>query len=145
MMSSPRGSYLNLQPLRIPDGWTVVFNKFENIDPESVSKSDEDTWLFAFSEDILYIRSEASRKQNKQLELQTLGIDLGWYPEGDPNGSFTLYAILNEDWENPLLTFSSRCKDDIVRTLEKWLFVEFMPKHFINEEIFRKNHRGSKP
>ena len=50
------------------------------------------TWLFAFSEDILYIRSETSRKQNKQLELQTLGIDLGWYPEGDPNGSFTLYA-----------------------------------------------------
>lgn len=144
-MSAQRGSYLNLQPLRIPDGWTVVFNKFEDIDPESVSKSDKDTWLFAFSEDILYIRSETSRKQNKQLELQTLGIDLGWYPEGDPNGSFTLYAILNEDWEKPLLTFSSRCKDDIVRTLEKWLFVEFMPKHFINEEIFRKNHRGSKP
>ena len=144
-MSALRGSYQNLQPLRIPEGWTVVFNKFEDTDPESVPKSDEDTWLFAFSEDILYIRSETSRKQNKQLELQTLGLDLGWYPEGDPNGSFTLYAILNENWESPLLTFSSRCKDDIVHTLEKWLFVDFMPRNFINEEIFRKNHKVLRP
>lgn len=144
-MFTRRGGCQSLQPLRIPGGWTVVFNNFYDIDPKAVPKSDDDTWLFAFSEDILYIRSETARKQNGHTERQTLGIDLGWYPEGDPNGSFTLYAILNEDWENPLLTFSSRCKDDIVRTLEKWLFVEFMPKHFINEEIFRKNHRGSKP
>ena len=143
-MSAGRGSYQNLQPLRIPSGWTVVFNNFEDIDPEAVSRSDEDTWLFTFNEDILYIRSEASQKQNKQLEQQTLGIDLGWYPDGDPDGSVTLYAILNNDWVNPLLEFSSRSKDDIVHTLEKWLFVEFMPRHFINEEIFRKNHRVSK-
>ncbi len=40
-MSALRGSYQNLQPLRIPEGWTVVFNKFKDIDPESVPKSDE--------------------------------------------------------------------------------------------------------
>ena len=36
---------------------------------------------------------------------QMVHIDLGWYPDGDPDGSYRLVAILNDDWENPPVQF----------------------------------------
>ncbi len=131
----------NMQPLRIPTGWTVLFNKLENIEPEELSNQDR-TWLFTFNEDILYLYTKTQRKRNNQIEEQKLGIDLGWYPDGDPNGSFQLVAILNDNWSFPLLQFSSRSKKDVVDMLEQWLFQEFMPPNsFIDEEVFRRNHQ----
>lgn len=124
-----RENYKNLQPLRIPEGWTVGLNKFEDIDPETLSAGNK-VWLYAFNEDILQISCKLKRKRNDDIEKQELIIDLGWYPDSDPNGSFTLLAILNENWDKPLLKFSSRSKDEIVKTLEKWLFVDFMPTRY---------------
>ena len=125
--------YQRLQPLRIPVGWTVGLNKFEDIDPETLPADDE-AWLSSFTEDILQIYSKLGRRRNDELEKQELIIDLGWYPEGDPDGEFTLRAIMDRDWYEPLLEFSSRSKDEIVKTLEKWLFVDFMPIRFIDKE-----------
>lgn len=73
-------------------------------DVESIELFSEDRlWLFAYTEDIFYIYTNISRKKNKELERQTLAIDLGWYPDGKLNGRFRLLAILNDNWENPLL------------------------------------------
>lgn len=129
----------NIQPLRIPGGWTVAFNKLEDVEPEELSPEDE-RWPGSFVEDILYIYRDCLRKKKKQLERQRLGIDLGWYPDGDPAGSFLLQAVLNDNWMSPLLEFTSRSKKDVVNMLEKWLFSEFMYSGFIEENIFRKNH-----
>lgn len=125
-----------VQPLRIPGGgWTILFNKLEVIEPEEVPEEDR-KWLFTFTEDILYMYVDTSRKGEKQK----LAIDLGWYPDGDPAGSFCLQAVLNDNWEFPLLKYSSRSKRDVVSMMEKWLFQEFAPPRFIEEDVFRKNH-----
>lgn len=133
-------TYLNLQPLRIPPNWTMKLNKLEDIDPETLSPEDE-TWLFAFNEDIIYLESKITRERNNQTEEQKLTVDLGWYPDGEPDGNFLLQAVLNEDWLDPLMKFSSRNKDEIVKTLEKWLWEDFMPIRFIDGEYFHKNHK----
>lgn len=133
-------TYLNLQPLRIPPNWTMKLNKLEDIDPETLPLDDEN-WLFAFNEDILFLESKISRKQGDQTEEQTFIIDLGWYPDGDPSGNFILQAVLNNDWNDPLMKFSSRNKDEIVKTLEKWLWKDFMPLRFIDEEYFHQKHK----
>lgn len=140
MIDRKNVTYLNLQPLRIPPNWTMVINKLEDIDPETLSPDDEN-WLFAFNEDIIYMESKITRKRNKQIEQQELAVDLGWYPDGEPDGKFRLQAVLNSDWNDPLLDYSSRNKDEIVQTLEKWLWVDFMPVRFIDEEYFHKTHK----
>lgn len=132
--------YLSLQPLRIPPNWTMKLNKLKDIDPQTLAPDDE-IWLFAFNEDIISMESVITRKQNKQSEEQKLIIDLGWYPDGEPEGNFILQAVLNEDWVDPLMKFSSRSKNEIVKTLEKWLWEDFMPVRFIDEEYFRKTHK----
>ena len=133
-------SWMSLQPLRIPLGWTIGINKLENLEPQELSGDDE-SWLYDFTEDILWIHRTNQRKKNKQFEEQTLSIDLGWYPDGDPAGSFRLVAILNDNWDSPLLEFSSRSKQEVVEMMEQWLFQEFMPPYFIEEENFRKRSR----
>lgn len=116
-----------------------MFNQFAALDPETLPPDDQ-RWI-GFGEDILYMYTDHRRKRNKQVETQRVSIDLGWYPDSAPEGTFRLEAILDDDWENPLLTFASRSKQEIVDTLEIWLFREFMPNYFIEEEIFRRNHR----
>lgn len=139
-MSSPY--YKNLQPLRITSGWTVEYNKFMDIEPEELNKND-DKWLFIFVEDILQIKTNLTHNVNKQIKQQQLIIDLGWYSDGDPSGNFRLVTILNNNWEFPLLQFTSRSKKDIVDTLEYWLFEIFCNIYFIeNEQNFRKYYKN---
>lgn len=139
-MNEQTERYRNFQPLRIPGGWTMVYNKFRDIDPQTLSPEDE-KWLSAFNEDILLLNYKLVRKRNKQTEEQEIAVDLGWYPDGEPDGKFRLQAIMNKDWNDPLLDYSSRNKDEIVKTLEKWLWVDLMPVRFIDEEYFHKTHK----
>ena len=132
--------YRSFQPLRIPGGWTVIYNKFENIDPETLAAEDE-KWLSAFNEDILLLNYKLVRERNKHTKEQEIAVDLGWYPDGEPGGKFRLQAVLNRDWNDPLFDFSSRNKDEITQTLEKWLWVDLMPVRFIDEEYFHKTHK----
>jgi hypothetical protein len=73
-----------LQPLRIPAGWEIVFNKFLEVDIEDCFV-DSENWL-DFTEDITYLR-----RKNRRYNI---GIDLGWYPNTDPQGHFMLRLFL---------------------------------------------------
>jgi hypothetical protein len=97
----------SLQPLRIPSGWQISFNIFMEIDPLLQDINNFDPGL-DFSQDLLQIN-------NLQKDIT---VDLGWYPDHDPTGEYKISVIKNTDWENPLSTFSSRSKDEIVSKIE---------------------------
>ncbi len=73
-------------PLRVPGGWIVARNHFFDVAPADVLNGDQ--LGFPFVEDILQLR-------NDQLRMT---LDLGWHPDGDPNGSFRLRLI---QWDAP--------------------------------------------
>ena len=64
----------------------VAQNHFFDIDPADTL--DGDRLDFPFVEDILQLRNDKLR----------MTLDLGWYPDGDPNGSFRLLLI---QWDPP--------------------------------------------
>jgi hypothetical protein len=100
-----------LQSLRIPSGWKVSWNTFTEFDPLEITGADDENW-WLFDEDLLQL--ECSHKN--------LILDLGWY--GGKNlitGNYGLYLIQNQDWENPLLKFLSKNKDEIVSKIESVL------------------------
>jgi hypothetical protein len=84
-------------------GWTVEFNNFFECNPEDC----EDFWSI-FNEDLLQLK-------NNKFDLT---IDLGWCPDGDPNGKYILYFIIHGNWRNPLEVFESRSTKDIVDKIE---------------------------
>lgn len=102
---------LSLQPLRIPDGWTVEQNQFFELTPGTEVHLEGvlggDPWEL-FVEDMLQI---THAKHDYTL-------DLGWYPESDPRGRFRVVLIHREDWEKPHMKFESRDKQAVIAAIE---------------------------
>lgn len=105
------------------------YNRFEDLDIEQLPPLDKDTC------GLLSIKSELTRVRDDEAEKQELLIYLELYPNGDPDGEFALWAALNRDRYDPLLEFSTRDKEEIAETLEKWLWEDFYPVRFIGNDF----------
>ena len=101
---------LDLQKFNIPKPivWTVLYNNFFDIDPQNI---ENDVLWNNFTKNLLQIKS-----QYKDLLL-----DLGWYPEMNPNGNYCIKLIENNNWEKPLLNIKSQNKNEIVKNIENIL------------------------
>jgi hypothetical protein len=85
-----------LVPLRIPSGWTVAFNRFEEAGPPSAMSAEErDAHLTA---DLL------------SLERGELAVDLGWAPAGDPGGAYAL-RVVRGSWDDIAVRFDHPSAD----------------------------------
>ncbi|WP_143169207.1 hypothetical protein [Vibrio quintilis] len=81
-MSNRMEQCMVLVPLRIPEGWEVKWNHFYDIRAEE--QIPEDGFLdYPFYEDMLYMTNQG----------RMLAIDLGWYPDSDPEGSYHLLLL----------------------------------------------------
>ena len=120
-----------LQPLRIPPGWKMMWSKLECQEPETLDPEDR-AWLFTYVEDMVYLVREG--------RTQTLALDLGWYPDGDPQGAYRLEAILDNNWNDPLLSLTTRSTREVTETMERWLFSYFPACGPVHEASFRKQH-----
>ncbi len=132
------GWWKKLYPIRIPAGWSLIFHKLEMLEPDEIDKEDR-AWLFHFVQDILYMEKKYCYRENKQQKEQVIGIDLGWYPDGDPEGAYRLFAVLDHNWEEPILEYTSRSTREIVDIIEFWLY-QYFSSSLIDEHIFRKYH-----
>ncbi len=107
-----------LQPLRIPAGWHADYNEFFDVEPDHTAEAFSGSWLY-FKEDMLQLTHPEWR----------LLLDLGWYPEFQPEGSFLLQLIqlmddveqMPEAWWHPLATYRSLSRHTIVAMIEAWL------------------------
>lgn len=110
---------MNLQPLKIPSGWTVEWNLLTETDPT------EDA-IHQFTGSSLLLISSHTRLK---------AIDVSWQPEGDINGEYQLQVIcllpkFNSKtntieyigvWETPELKFSTKNRLELVDKLNHLL------------------------
>jgi hypothetical protein len=101
---------IKLQPFRIPSNWEVSYNSFTELDPVNLGKKPGE-WI-NFTENLLQI---------KNIRYNIL-LDVGWYPEGDPNGSYGVELIKDNDWQNPLVSFNTANKKEVVEKIELLLW-----------------------
>ncbi len=105
-----------IKKLNILDG-VITWNSFD-LD-ENRSFDDQE---FLLTEDMLQI---------------TFGdrftLDVGWQPDLDPKGSFVVYAIQDEDWDNPLLKKTCNTFSELKKTIEDTaIFIDKMRKSGID-------------
>lgn len=132
--------YEEYQPLRISSDWRVERSLFFAVDPS------EDTMSY-FTKYLLYLSND-SRNQY---------IQLGWFPEDDPNGEYVLEVfhikrrydnyhkeVLPEvDYTNPHLVFKSKKRLEVVAKIEHLMFfldtyndpTIFKSKGIVDEEM----------
>lgn len=107
-----------LQPLRISQDWQVAYNQFFDVEPDSTTQAYNGSW-WHFKEDMLQLT-------NSQRGLL---LDLGWYPEHQPDRCFRLVLIQftsNEDdmiaaWNHAFAAYESPLRHEVVMTIEAWL------------------------
>lgn len=112
MTRDNRVSALPLVALRLPAGWSVVFNVFHPISPEDARADAALAGLLC--EDLLSLERRSGAGE------VDLFVDLGWLPDGDPNGGYRL-KLLHVDREAPLARCASRDWRTIAATIDRWL------------------------
>lgn len=78
----------------------------QDLDPQKVPPDDEDAWL-DFVQDLVYIHYG-----------DTFGLDLDWYPEGNPNGTFGLQLVTHKGFEI-LFSIETRSLNEVLDGIEK--------------------------
>lgn len=73
---------MKLVPLQVPLGWEVKWNHFYDVTIEE--KLDDGLLGYPFYEDILYMLNEP----------WMIAIDLGWCPDGAPDGAYSLQLLM---------------------------------------------------
>ncbi|OAD91495.1 hypothetical protein A7A78_03100 [Aequorivita soesokkakensis] len=110
----------DLQPLKIPSGWSVEWNLLTETDP-----NEENIHEFSGSSLLLL---------NSSLRLKA--IDVSWQPEGDINGAYQLQVICllpkfnaksnimeyEGIWETPELEFQTKDRLALVEKINHLLF-----------------------
>ncbi|MEK3789132.1 hypothetical protein [Paenibacillus sp. FSL K6-1230] len=107
MKSHLKPPEIKLLPLRFPSSWEISYNTLVELDPSDLKEDDENKWR-NFTEDLLQV---------KHTKYNIL-LDVGWYPEGDPQGLYGIELIKDFDWANPLVTFDTKNISDLVEKIE---------------------------
>lgn len=105
--------------LAIPEGWIMVKNDLADEDP--VIENGKIVNESNYSEDILSIERAVWRDEHWVSDPTNLCLDVGWLPEGDPNGSFRL-TFLRTRWADVLFTLDSTDRHQIRRAIERCLW-----------------------
>jgi hypothetical protein len=118
-----------LVSLRLPGNWAVCYNSFGDEDMIVA-----DGWIenfYFYKEDLLWLQS-MRRAANDEVvyELDPTGwlADVGWYPDGDPTGAYTLRVfragpdMATEGWPAATPTFRSPNRHHIVSVLEHIIY-----------------------
>src|SRR5262249_50200206 len=102
---------VGLQPLRIPTGWVVSYNRLFELDPDPAAL-DRDEAVAFFGEDLLQIVRPGCNR---------LG-DVGWYPPGGLVGGGYRLVVYEGDFRGRLLhEFATRSRDALIAELERVL------------------------
>jgi hypothetical protein len=96
-------------PLRIPGGWLVRHNELRELDPDAMAEDDPDWTLL--TQDLAQLQQAGSG----------LLVDVGWSPQESPRGAFRVKVIVDDDWQRPIATCSTRKLEELVAALEVWL------------------------
>ena len=97
---------MKLQPLRVPPLWRVEYNKFFQVDPEVIfGRGDELT-------STLFVAKNTAHN---------LSIDVGWYPDSDPDGRYIVTLYQGGNFYDTIGEFESRSRLEVVAAVEQWL------------------------
>lgn len=108
--------YHQLFPLKVPSGWAILKHSFGDEDPIVVNGAIVNDAFY--SEDLLSIEPLRFDGTSWFTDESGYVLDLGWYPEADPQGCYRL-TLLKEDWNHIVSQFESRNRYEIHQLIER--------------------------
>lgn len=107
--------------LGVSPGWAVTYYQFEDVDPD-IDGNEIVNWEYYKTSLAQFHKMELVDGQYQILEEHLL-IDLGWYPEGEPDGAFhlVLAKMTPEGSWDELKQFKSQDRFSIRDKIEEWM------------------------
>ncbi len=102
--------------IRTGEGWQITQQRLFDVSPEDADKVEVrggkiTIWQLCFVEDLLQVVNRS----------RGVVLDVGWYPDSRPEGSYRLRLIHEKkgeripyDWENPEIDFTTRSLSDLL-------------------------------
>jgi len=107
-----------LMPLRIPSTWAVLYNSFGDVDP--IVRDGSIVNFEFYKEDLLWMQRIQATSTGWTTYPDGHILDLGWYPDSDPKGTYRI-VLIRGDWSNELLKFESKDRQKIRAVIERCL------------------------
>jgi hypothetical protein len=111
----------NIIPLKIPSGWAILNNNCFN-DAEMIVVNGSIQNDASFKEDILSISQIAYVDEKYKVLENGYWLDLGWYPDSNPSGSYKL-VLFRDNWNNKMIEFKSKNKVEIQAAINNLLYL----------------------
>jgi hypothetical protein len=109
-----------LMPLRIPSGWAVTYNVYFAEVPMEVHDGRIVNFEY-FKEDLLTIRQLTVSDGHHEVDRAGWLLDLGWYPDADPGGAYTLTLVRGQWTDGVVLRVRARDAQTIRSAIERAL------------------------
>jgi uncharacterized protein YoaH (UPF0181 family) len=106
----------DLVPLRVPAGWLVQHNTFVEFLADHPPTADD--YLSYCTEDLLQMRSCKLFDGAWHVDPEGFVVDLGWYPDGEPSGTYRLIVVRPDLCGETVLEFSHRNQRAICEAIE---------------------------
>lgn len=107
-----------LMSLKIPATWAILYNSFGDEDPDVCDGTiinDE-----YYNEDLLAMQRLQRGDAGWFTGSNGYTLDLGWYPEANPDGHFRLVLVYG-DWDNVIAEFESKDRREVQAKIECYL------------------------
>jgi hypothetical protein len=114
---------------QLPGSWAVCYNSFGDEDMIVVDGLIENFQYY--KEDLLWLQSmRRAENADTVYELDPAGwlADVGWYPDSDPDGAYTLHVfranpdLVTEGWPAEPPAFRSRNRSHVIAVLEHIIY-----------------------
>lgn len=100
--------FVPLMPLVLSSGWAIIFNSFYDL----TITTDNSDW---FDEDLLWLTRV--RIGAEGIQRQVGDIDVGWYPSSALDGTYRLYLLGRDGWDEILIDIVSRDRHIIAHAI----------------------------
>ncbi len=77
---------------------------------------------WVYQEDLLSMVQVVYEKTGYRIEEEGYWLDLGWYPEADPQGQYRV-VLFRDYWNNQLVCFESKNRKEVQRAVNQLLLL----------------------
>lgn len=113
-MENHKKTKISYQSLQVASGWGVRNNKFLDVDPERMDEIEG----YTFDQKWLYLENELLVCEYEKNGTKWT-LDMGWFPEYEPDGQFVLGLLKNLEWDNQVFPCETRSIAKIVQSVNE--------------------------
>jgi hypothetical protein len=106
----------SLVSIPLPAMWCIMNHQLWDQDPE-VDANGNLVDGGAFCQDLVWIAQVRRKEERWVVDLNLPQIDVGWYPDGDPNGQYGI-EVVQVGNDSPLFEYEFRNRHLIARVIE---------------------------